>query len=128
MAPGYAFGAGAAQIATAGIAAFVMNLAARITAVETGFGSAVMKKIWDRCETRRSRVRAASCSVRRSTSCRGRRRGPRGGLPGVAAEINQVTNGQWSAKELAASNATSFAGEGGEALVFDAAGNMFVVT
>ena len=42
-----------------------------------------------------------------------------------AGQITSSTNGQWSAKELAARNATIFAGEGGEALVFDAAGNMF---
>jgi hypothetical protein len=42
-----------------------------------------------------------------------------------AQQITQATAGQWSAAEIAATNGTIFAGEGGEALVFDAAGNMF---
>ncbi|WP_394834479.1 hypothetical protein LVJ94_49095 [Pendulispora rubella] len=42
-----------------------------------------------------------------------------------ARQITKATNGQWSAKVASASNATVFAGEGGEALVFDPAGNMF---
>lgn len=59
------------------------------------------------------------------------------GMPGAkrvgafrqfSGEITKETAGQWSAKELAAKNATIFAGEGGEALVFDGAGNMFVAT
>jgi hypothetical protein len=56
------------------------------------------------------------------------------GLPGaervaafekLAAQITEATNGQWSAKLLNATNAQVFAGEGGEALVFDSAGSMF---
>jgi hypothetical protein len=56
------------------------------------------------------------------------------GLPGAqrvaafenfAAQITKATNGQWTAKAFNATNARVFAGEGGEALVFDAAGNMF---
>jgi RHS repeat-associated protein len=42
-----------------------------------------------------------------------------------AGQITSATSGQWSAQEFQATNATVFAGEGGEALVFDAAGNMF---
>jgi hypothetical protein len=42
-----------------------------------------------------------------------------------AGQIADKTRGQWSAAEQAAKNGTVFAGEGGEALVFDAAGNMF---
>lgn len=56
------------------------------------------------------------------------------GLPGTeraaafekfAEQITKATNGQWSAKAFNATNARVFAGEGGEALVFDSAGNMF---
>jgi RHS repeat-associated protein len=56
------------------------------------------------------------------------------GLPGAervaafekfAAQITRATNGQWNAKSFNAINAHVFAGEGGEALVFDSAGNMF---
>ncbi len=43
----------------------------------------------------------------------------------LAGEITEATSGQWSATELDAANGTIFAGEGGEALVFDSAGNMF---
>ena len=42
-----------------------------------------------------------------------------------ANQITEATHGQWSAKMVPAANATIFAGEGGEALVFDADGNMF---
>lgn len=42
-----------------------------------------------------------------------------------AAQITKATNGQWSAKAFNATNARVFAGEGGEALVFDSTGNMF---
>jgi hypothetical protein len=56
------------------------------------------------------------------------------GIPGAeraaafekfAEQITKATNGQWSAKAFNATNARVFAGEGGEALVFDGAGNMF---
>jgi hypothetical protein len=46
-------------------------------------------------------------------------------FPTIAERITQLTRGQWSAKMVGANNATIFAGEGGEALVFDALGNMF---
>ncbi|MFO0613184.1 MAG: RHS repeat-associated core domain-containing protein [Polyangiaceae bacterium] len=42
-----------------------------------------------------------------------------------ASQITEATNGQWSAKSFDATNAQVFAGEGGEALVFDSAGEMF---
>lgn len=42
-----------------------------------------------------------------------------------ASQIAETTKGAWTATQQAASNGTIFAGEQGEALVFDAAGNMF---
>jgi hypothetical protein len=42
-----------------------------------------------------------------------------------AGQIAESTKGQWSAAEQSAVNGTIFAGEGGEALVFNAAGKMF---
>jgi hypothetical protein len=42
-----------------------------------------------------------------------------------AKQITRATAGQWSAAEVSATNGTIFAGEGGEALVFDSAGNIF---
>jgi hypothetical protein len=48
-----------------------------------------------------------------------------GAFEKFAAQITEATKGQWSAKSFNAVNARVFAGEGGEALVFDAAGNMF---
>jgi hypothetical protein len=48
-----------------------------------------------------------------------------GAFRDFARQITATTRGQWSAKEVAARNATIFAGEGGEAFVFDAEGNMF---
>jgi hypothetical protein len=40
-------------------------------------------------------------------------------------QITKATNGQWNASMVKAINGTIFAGEGGEALVFDSLGNMF---
>jgi len=42
-----------------------------------------------------------------------------------AKQITAATKGGWNAAEFSAKNGNVFAGEGGEALVFDAAGKMF---
>jgi hypothetical protein len=42
-----------------------------------------------------------------------------------AQQITGATRGAWSAKEIAAANGTVFAGEGGEALFLNGAGQMF---
>lgn len=43
----------------------------------------------------------------------------------LAQQITAATRGAWSAKEIVAVNGTVFAGEGGEALFFNATGQMF---
>lgn len=48
-----------------------------------------------------------------------------GAFRGFAKQIQGATKGQWSAREFQGTNGTVFAGEGGEALVFDSKGGMF---
>jgi len=48
-----------------------------------------------------------------------------GAFKDFAGQIADATKGAWTASQQAATNGTVFAGEQGEALVFDAAGNMF---
>ena len=42
-----------------------------------------------------------------------------------AGQISESSKGAWQATQMAAQNVTMFVGEAGEALVFDAAGQMF---
>lgn len=60
LAPGYALAAGAAVIAANGFAAYMMSLAARLSALETGVGSTAFKAIWDKCEQIRASTAAAA--------------------------------------------------------------------